>query len=150
MVYLKLQIILAPGYILLTKVIVQVEFHPTNDGIIYFYNNLERNLVYKSNDTGKTFSTTKINNTLAKIAVTANVVFFISKGLFKSTDSGVNFTFVSNSFNNISNIGRNYFAVNSTNNVNLFVGGIDVLNSIDGGANFIKRTHWSLRECNEW
>ena len=78
---------------MLTKVIVQVEFHPTNDGIIYFYNNLERNLVYKSNDTGKTFSTTKINNTLAKIAVTANVVFFISKGLFKSTDSGVNFTF---------------------------------------------------------
>jgi len=134
-----------------TGEIVQVEFHPTNSSIIYAYNNLQKNLVYVSNNTGNTFSTTTISgnsNESATIAVTANasndLYFASSSGIFKSTNSGSSFSFISNSFNSISTIGTDAFAVNSTNNQNLLIGGVDGANSTDGGVNFTKRTNWHL------
>ena len=136
-----------------TGEIVQVEFHPTNASIIYAYNNLQKNLVYVSNNTGNTFSTTTISgnsNESATIAVTANasndLYFASSSGIFKSTNSGSSFSFISNSFNNISTIGTDAFAVNSTNNQNLLIGGVDGANSTDGGVNFTKRTNWYLAD----
>tara|TARA_B110001450_G_scaffold238422_1_gene245419 strand:- start:459 stop:3830 length:3372 start_codon:yes stop_codon:yes gene_type:complete len=136
-----------------TGEIVQVEFHPTNASIIYAYNNLQKNLVYVSNNTGNTFSTTTISgnsNESATIAVTANasndLYFASSSGIFKSTNSGSSFSFISNSFNSISTIGTDAFAVNSTNNQNLLIGGVDGANSTDGGVNFTKRTNWYLAD----
>ena len=136
-----------------TGEIVQVEFHPTNSSIIYAYNNLQKNLVYVSNNTGNTFSTTTISgnsNESATIAVTANasndLYFASSSGIFKSTNSGSSFSFISNSFNSISTIGTDAFAVNSTNNQNLLIGGVDGANSTDGGVNFTKRTNWYLAD----
>ena len=136
-----------------TGEIVQVEFHPTNASVIYAYNNLQKNLVYVSNNTGNTFSTTTISgnsNESATIAVTANasndLYFASSSGIFKSTNSGSSFSFISNSFNSISTIGTDAFAVNSTNNQNLLIGGVDGANSTDGGVNFTKRTNWYLAD----
>lgn len=133
--------------------IIQIEFHPINANIIYAYNNSQKNLVYISNNAGNTFATTTIinnNNAKAKIAVTpnsANDVFFISQsGLFKSNNAGASFTFISNSFNNIPNLGDFSFAVNSNNSQNLIIGGVDAANSTDGGLNFTKRTHWLLSD----
>ena len=126
----------------------QVAFHPTNAGIIY---TIERNSVYVSNDTGRTFSTTTIaanNNASSKIAVTAaapdNVYIISSAGLFSSVNSGASFTFVSNSFNSITDIGTDGFAVNSNNSQNLLIGSLNVANSTDGGASFMKKTEWYL------
>lgn len=100
---------------------------------------------------GDSFSTTTIDengNKSATIAVTAsapNDLYFGSEsGIFKSTNAGSNFDFVANSFNTISGIGTDAFAVNSTNNQNLLIGGVDGANSRDGGLSFTKRTNWYL------
>ncbi len=131
--------------------IVQIEFHPINDNIMYVYDSSQRNVVYVSNDTANTFSTTTINdnnNASATMAVTANapneLYFASNSGIFKSTDAGSSFSFISNSFTTNSLISTDAFAVNSTNNQNLFIGGVDGANSTDGGINFTKRTDWYL------
>ena len=130
---------------------IQVEFHPTNDAIFYAYNNSQRNLVYVYNSLNNDYSTTTINsnnNNLATIAVTENapdyIYFASSSGIFRSTNSGLNFSFISNSFNNISNIGTDAFAVSSSNYQNLLIGGVDAANSTNGGLSFTKRTDWYL------
>ena len=130
---------------------IQVEFHPTNDAIFYAYNTSQRNLVYVYNSLNNEYSTTTINsnnNNLATIAVTENapdhVYFASSSGIFKSMNSGSNFSFISNSFNNISNIGTDAFAVSSSNYQNLLIGGVDAANSTNGGLSFTKRTDWYL------
>ena len=47
-------------------------------------------------------------------------------------------------FNNINYIGTDAFAVNSENNQNLLIGGVDGANSTNGGVSFTKRTDWYL------
>lgn len=133
--------------------ILQIKFHPSNGNIIYAYNTSQKNAVYVSNNAGNSFSTTIIsgnNNASGKIDVSlssSNEVYFISSsGLYKSNNSGTSFAFVSNSFNQISNIGTDAFAVNSLNSQNLMIGGVDAANSTNGGASFIKRAYWSLSE----
>lgn len=131
--------------------IAQVEFHPSNNDIIYTYSESERDLVYVSSDTGNSFSPITIignNNASATIGVTAFAVnelyFASSSGIFKSTDSGLNFNFVANSFNNNDTLGTDAFAVSSTNNQNLLIGGVDAANSTDGGISFTQTTSWYL------
>tara|TARA_B110000003_G_scaffold9602_1_gene9879 strand:+ start:155 stop:3418 length:3264 start_codon:yes stop_codon:yes gene_type:complete len=131
--------------------IVQVEFHPTNNDIVYAYNNSQKNQVYINNLLTNDYFTTTISefdSDSATIAVTNdapnNIYFASQSGIYKSTNSGTDFSFISNSFNNINNIGTDAFAVNSANNQNLLIGGVDGANSTDGGVSFTKRTDWYL------
>ena len=136
----------------------QVKFHPTNSNIIYvydveedFFNTttvIERDLVHISNDTGNTFSTTNIsanNANKARLAVTESApdeLYFASKaGVFKSTDNGQTFTFISDAS---SGFGADVFSVNSTDNQNMLIGALDGANSTDGGITFTQRTYWHL------
>lgn len=139
------------SHVINTGSIVQIEFHPSNNDIVYAYNNDQRNLISVSDDSGDNFINTTISSNLnasGTMAVTADaeneVYFASSSGIFKSINSGLNFSFVSNSFNSISGIGTDAFAVSSTNNQNLLIGGLDGANSINGGIDFIKRTSWYL------
>ncbi|MFY0672746.1 MAG: T9SS type A sorting domain-containing protein [Bacteroidia bacterium] len=131
--------------------IVQVEFHPTNASVAYCYNSAERDYVYIVDLYNNTYTTTAVANngkqnaTLAVTASSPNEVFFASAtGIYKSTNSGQSFSFVANAFSTLTGVGTDAFAVNSTDNQNLLIGGVDGANSTNGGLNFTKRTEWYL------
>ena len=137
--------------IISTGDIVQVEFHPTNNDIVYAYNNSQKNEVYINNLLTNDYSTTTISqndNASATVAVSnnaPNTIYFASQsGIYKSTNAGLDFSFISDTFNNINNVGTDAFAVNSQNNQNLLIGGVDGANSTNGGVSFTKRTDWYL------
>jgi hypothetical protein len=137
--------------IISTGDIVQVEFHPTNNDIVYAYNNSQKNEVYINNLLTNDYSTTTISqndNASATVAVSnnaPNTIYFASQsGIYISTNSGLDFSFISDTFNNINYIGTDAFAVNSQNNQNLLIGGVDGANSTNGGVSFTKRTDWYL------
>ncbi|WP_299888059.1 GEVED domain-containing protein [uncultured Lacinutrix sp.] len=130
----------------------QIKFHPTNSTIVYAVNHIndggsqERDFVYISNNTGDTFSTTLIpgnNNSRGLIDVTENepdaVFFASSSGIWKSVNQASSFASVG-----ASTFGTDGFAVNDTNSQNLIIGALNIANSTNGGANFVKRTDWSL------
>lgn len=131
----------------------QIETHPANVNIVYVYNLLEKNKIYRSIDRGDSFSTISINNNNNKEAIIAttidaqNDLYFASEsGIFKSTDSGRSFTLVANSISSLETVGADAFAVNSNNSNNMIIGSVDAANSLDGGLNFTQRTDWNLRQ----
>ncbi len=119
---------------------------------------------YRSSDTGDSF--VKINNGIGTasrgvIGVTpanAEVVYFVTSqnsvyaGTYKSTDAGLSFTMQSDSPNilgydcNGGNGGQGWYdldvAVDPDNADILFVGGVNVFRSVNGGVSWTISSHW--------
>ena len=131
--------------------IIQIEPHPTNPQIIYAFNNNNKNTLYTSYNTGGNFVTTIVDNKneTAIIETTKDApdeVYMVSigGGILKSTNTGKDFSFVSNQFTTIEDVEADVFVINSNNKNNMVVGSIDAANSIDGGLTFTQRTDWNL------
>ena len=127
-----------------------IEFHPTKPHVVYMYdiNNANRNYVFRSLDTGKTFTLSNIisgNNSTntGHIAVSndePNWLFFASNnGVWKSTDEGINFSFLSNPASSCDG-----FAVSDTSVDYMTYGYVDNFRSTDGGSSFTQYSWWYL------
>ncbi|PWL31380.1 MAG: hypothetical protein DCO96_04065 [Fluviicola sp. XM-24bin1] len=128
-----------------------IAFHPTNPDIIYITDNRNsngnRNYVYRSTDGGVSWSLSNEasgnGNVRAHIDVSAscpNCLFFgSSNGVWKSTDDGVNFTFISNPGE-----GAAFFGVNDQDEDEIYIGSIDIFTSTNGASSFQQRTWWWL------
>ena len=135
-----------------TGSISEIEFHPTNPNIIYIYDyyywGANKNKVLRSTNMGVTFSGSaeivgNANNTnvhLDTSPICPDCVYFASgNGLWKSFNSGLTFSFVSNPA-----ISSEGFAVSDVDTSKMTYGGIDAFASSNGGASFIQVTWWGL------
>jgi photosystem II stability/assembly factor-like uncharacterized protein len=130
--------------------ITDIEFHPTNDDIIYaannYYWNNGRNALYRSENGGESFQTSALiqgnNNQRGYIAVTPQnpkIVYFAStSGVFKSEDEGKSFSYLGNAQESCFG-----FAVNDQDTNIMVYGYVDAHASSDEAKNFSKITSWS-------
>ena len=128
-----------------------IAFHPTNPDIIYITDNRNsngnRNYVYRSTDGGITWNLSNEasgnGNARAHIDVSANcpncLFFASSNGVWKSTDDGLNFTFISNPGE-----GAAFFGVNDQNEDEMHIGSIDIFSTTNGATSFDQTTWWYL------
>lgn len=131
----------------------EIEFHPSNASLVYIYDYYywggNKNVILRSLNQGQTFAPTNTivgnnDNTSVNLSVSTfgcqDCLFFASSnGVWKSTDNGNSFTFLSNP-----KTGNGAFAVNDMNPDNMITGGIDVVVSADGGKSFQQKTWWAL------
>ena len=127
-----------------------IAFHPTNASYLYLsgHSNL---YVMRSLDEGETFSNSTAipnnNTSTARLSVTSakpNLVFISSNdGIWKSTDMGLNFSFISNP-----NVGSTAFLVNDADESNILTGYVDLYSSNDNGNTFNQKTEWNLKDTN--
>lgn len=146
-----------------------MEMHPTNPSIVYLTNKD----FYKTEDGGLNWiryqvglpTSQSINRAeIAVSAATPDVIYYLCGeegnssfyGLYKSTNKGASFTLRANSPNlfdyskdgsDASRGQSNYdmaLAVSPTNANEVYVGGINVWKSSDGGGNWVLQTHWAL------
>ena len=131
--------------------ITQIEFHPTDDNVIYTYDDYYwgsyGDVVRYSLDQGVTFSSSNTivgnNGAGAKISVSKDChdcVFFAStNGIWTSKNKGVDFTFMSNPPESCDG-----FAVHDLDTSKMIYGYLDIVNSTDGGRSTNQITWWSL------
>lgn len=131
--------------------IIDIDFHPTNDSIIYLYDDYywgaNQNVVLKSTDIGLSFnaSNTIVGNNDARSYISIStdcpscVYFASSNGIWKSTDEGDNFTLLSTNLNQTCR----GFAVNDIDTSKMIYGYLDIEGSSDGGQSFNQITFWS-------
>ncbi len=127
----------------------EIEFHPTNDSIVYIFDrtSANRDAIQISTDLGLTFiasgTMTGQSSSSPSLDVSPDcpdcVYLGSSQGIWKSTDKGANFTFVSSP----SQTGR-YLVVSDTDDRYMISGGIDAFVSNNGGQTFTQSTWWSL------
>lgn len=131
-----------------------IEFHPTDNSIVYIFNNRSssnRGEIWKSTDGGKTFSSSDIpnNNQTGYIAVSPakeDYVYFAStSGIWKSTDKGDNFTFLINPDENCRG-----FAVSDKSVNNMVYGYVDLETSNNEGKTFWQSTKWNNPNPDEY
>jgi len=125
-----------------------IAFHPTNTQIIYAFKNsgTDRNLLQKSTDGGSSFADAGsfVNNSNRQIFLSvstsapSHVYAASTNGVYKSTDEGDNFTFLTNP-----NETGLAFAVSDLDTNNMIYGYVDLHNSTNNGRTFTKRTSWS-------
>ncbi len=136
--------------VIATGNIKDVKFHPTKDSVVYVYNSSSAtaNQIFVSTNGGVSFTgsnTIPGNNgtgtgILSVSKAEPNWVFYASRnGIWKSTDEGVNFTFLSNP--NSSCYG---FAVSDTSVNYMTYGYVDNFNSSNGGSTFAQYSWWYL------
>ncbi|MBT7528274.1 MAG: exo-alpha-sialidase, partial [Flavobacteriaceae bacterium] len=109
----------------------QIDFHPTNNSIVYVSKTNEDSNILISNDTGSTFSSSGsilFNNSNIKISISNNcencIFLGSSDGIWKSTDLGASFEVISGLYiEDISNYGA--FAVSDVNSDVILYGDID-------------------------
>lgn len=136
--------------------IVEIAFHPTNSNIIYLYDSYYwggyKNVVMRSTNQGISYvqSNTILgnnDNTSVHLSVSpacANCIYFASdNGVWKSTDNGINFTFLNNPPE-----GCGGFTVSDTDNTKMIYGYVDIEASFNDGASFNRVTRWSLGNTN--
>ncbi len=128
--------------------IYDIEFHPTNDSIVYIYdsNSGNGNLIRFSSDFGDNFvnrPTLSGNGSaqlfLAVSPVCPDCIYAASRdGLWKSLDKGL-------SFKNMGNPNQSCrgFAVSDLDSSKMLYGYLDLLASTDGGQNFNQVSWWS-------
>jgi photosystem II stability/assembly factor-like uncharacterized protein len=133
--------------------VLDVDFHPTNNNIIYIYDEYfaaNKNKVLKSTDLGVTYNgfvdLPGNANLKLKISVAAacpDCVFASSdNGIWKSTDAGVTYTTIQNPAPAGVALWQ---AMPNDLDVTKFVSGyLDVFRSTDSGATFNQCTWWSL------
>jgi photosystem II stability/assembly factor-like uncharacterized protein len=136
---------------LTTAEVRDIAFHPTNPDVIYLTDNRNangnRNFVYRSTDGGVTWNLSNEvsgnNDVRAHIDVSAdcpNCLFFgSSNGIWKSTDDGQNFTFISNPGE-----GAAFFGVNDQDESEMYIGSIDIFASTNGASSFDQSSWWYL------
>jgi photosystem II stability/assembly factor-like uncharacterized protein len=125
-----------------------VAFHPTNDQIIYAFKNsgTDRNLLQKSSNGGTSFvdAGSFANNSTRQIFISVSasepthVYAASTSGVYKSTDEGDNFSFLSNP----DETGL-AFSVSDLDINNMIYGYVDLYNSTNNGQSFTQRTSWS-------
>lgn len=125
-----------------------IEFHPTNDSIIYIYdaNSGGGAVIRISDDQGDNFtnSPTLVGNGNSKVFIAVSpicddCVYTASKnGVWKSFDKGQSFKFLGNP-----NQSCDGFAVSDIDTNHILYGYLDVMASTDGGKNFTKITGWA-------
>lgn len=131
-------------------VITDIEFHPSDNDIIYIYDNQNpnRNKVLRSIDGGLTFTGSaeipgNANNTSVQLDVSPQcdecVYFASGNGIWKSFDAGLTFNFVSNPA-----VGSQGFAVGDLDSTKMIYGYVDCYTSEDGGYTFDQTAWWSL------
>ena len=130
--------------------ITDIDFHPTNSAILYLYDDYywgaNQNVVLKSTNTGASYSAsnqiTGNNDSRLIISVSpdcASCVYVASgNGIWKSTDEGVNFTYLNNPGNSCDG-----FVVNDLDTAKMIYGYLDIEGSNDGGQTFSQITFWS-------
>ena len=130
--------------------IVDIDFHPTNSNIIYLYDTYywgaNQDVVMRSTDGGLTYSQSNPlmgnNNSGGYISVSpdcANCVYFASSsGVWKSTDNGINFNFISNPSSSCDG-----FAVNDLDTAKMIYGYLDLFGSSNGGQTWSQIAYWS-------
>jgi len=130
--------------------VTDIEFHPTDPDIIYCYDDYYwssyQNVIFRSTDQGLSFNPSNTisgnNDSKGHIAVSPVcpdcVYFASSNGVWKSTDAGMNFTFLNNP-----NSSCHGFAVSDLNNSNIIYGYVDAYASTDGGNSFTQTTWWA-------
>ena len=135
--------------------ITQIDFHPTDNNIVYIYDDYywgsNQNVVLYSLDQGLTFSSSNTiignNNATGYLSVSndcADCLFYAStNGIWTSKDKGINFTFMSNPPESC--LG---FAVNDLDTSKMVYGYVDVVTSSDGGRTSNQVTWWSLGNSN--
>ena len=127
-----------------------IEFHPTNDSIIYLYDNYywgnNKNKIMRSLDQGLTYSTSATisgnNDRKGFIAVTPmapdNVYFASTNGVWKSNDLGLNYTFLPNPDESCDG-----FSVSDIDTNDMVYGYLNLMGSTDGGLNFVEIMAWA-------
>ena len=134
----------------------EIEFHPTNNNVVYIYDysywNPNKNVVLRSVDQGISFnpsSTVVGNNDNGSVHFSVSTecsdcLYWASdNGIWKSIDNGINFTFLSNSSEVCGG-----FAVNDLDTTKMIYGYVDIDRSIDGGKTFTDATFWALGNTN--
>ena len=123
-----------------------IEFHPTDENIIYISSFNNDSQIYVSNDTGQSFvqsGSIPGNNSNIQLSVSAaceNCVFVgSSDGVWKSDDLGQSFIQVGSP--NLANYGA--FAVSDTDSNYMLFGDIDTHMSNDGGQSWNQVTYWA-------
>ncbi|QTD37355.1 PKD domain-containing protein [Polaribacter batillariae] len=124
--------------------IIDVEFKPGDTSIMYASNDAN-NTIYRSTNSGSSFSSTGVVGTARpQIGVSANqpsYVYIADKGVsYRSTNSGVSFTSRGNPDGGKGQYGG--FAVSDTNANLLINGSLDTYRSTNGGSSFSKVTDW--------
>jgi len=129
----------------------EIEFHPTDDNIIYIYDyyywgsNKDKVLYSLNQGVSFTGSNTLVGNSGAsgKISVSKDCpdcVFFAStNGIWTSKNKGIDFTFMSNPPESCDG-----FAVHDLDTSKMIYGYLDIVNSTDGGRTSNQITWWSL------
>ena len=133
----------------------QIDFHPTNNDIVYIYDyyywNNNKDYVFRSLDQGLTFlkSSTIAGNSgsTGYFSVSPDcedcMYFASSNGVWISKDTAKTFTFLSNPPQSC--LG---FAVNDLDTSKMVYGYVDVETTSDGGRNFKQVSWWSLGSSN--
>jgi hypothetical protein len=133
----------------------EIEFHPTNNSIVYIYDyyywGSNKDKVLYSLNQGVTFTGSNAiagnRGSTGRLSVSNNCndcVFFASNnGIWTSTNKGVDFTFMSNPPENC--LG---FAVNDLDTSKMVYGYVDIVTSSDGGRTSSQVTWWSLGNSN--
>ncbi|MDB4323801.1 GEVED domain-containing protein [Crocinitomicaceae bacterium] len=142
--------------LLTTGDIEEIQFHPTNNDIIYLYDSYywgsNQNFVLLSDDQGLSYNQSteivaNLENRSVHLSVSNdcnNCLYFASdNGVWKSTDNGVNYNFLNNPPQ-----GCGGFTVNDLDTSNMIFGYVDIEASMDGGQTFNQVTSWSLGNTN--
>ncbi len=133
--------------------VLDVDFHPTNDNIIYIYDEYfaaNKNKVLKSTDLGVTYNgfvdLPGNNNLKLKISVSPtcpDCVFASSdNGIWKSTDAGVAYTTIQNPAP--AGVALWQAMPNDLDTTKFVSGYVDLFRSVDSGTTFSQCTWWSL------
>jgi photosystem II stability/assembly factor-like uncharacterized protein len=133
-----------------TADVTDIEFHPTNDSIVYVYDNYywstNKNAIMHSTDFGMTYTASSniVGNSdregfIAVSPQAPDYVYFASdNGVWKSSDKGQNFTFISTPVESCDG-----FAVSDIDTSDMVYGYLNLLGSTDGGVNFMEIAAWS-------
>lgn len=131
--------------------ITHIQFHPTDTATLYVYDDYywgsNGNVVLVSHDGGKTFSSSATlngnNGSNVEIAVSPacpDCLYAASgNGVWKSTDQGQNFQFMSNPPRACDG-----FAVSDQDTSIMIYGMLDIYRSNDGGKNFSQVANWFI------
>ncbi|RMA57760.1 T9SS type A sorting domain-containing protein [Ulvibacter antarcticus] len=127
-----------------------IAFHPTDANTMYLTNEISgtRNTILISNNTGLNFSNSSTisgnSNATGYLSVSPSCVdcvyFASSNGVWKSTNKGASFTFLSNPASGC----HGGFVVSDLDDQNILYGYVDTEISTDGGATFNQTSFWSL------
>lgn len=129
-----------------------IAFHPTDDDVLYVYNASNPNVILRSTDQGLSYTNSATltgNNNTTNLEISTSgdcpdcVYAATTNGVWKSTDQGQSFTFMSNPGQTCRG-----FAVNDLDTSKMIYGYVDLEQSTDGGQSFNRVTRWSLGNTN--